>query len=71
MVLPTDVGYLTLALHAKSFQAFCVGSEYCPCLTGIQKNRQDKSLLYSRTFITNERYRSIQTCCRKDGLLYS
>jgi len=37
--LPTDLGYLALALHVESLQSSFIGSEYGPCLAGVHKNR--------------------------------
>ena len=39
VVLPTNLGYLAMALHVESLQATLNGREYCPCLTGVQENR--------------------------------
>jgi len=39
VILPTDLGYLALALHVESLQSSFIGSEYGRCLAGVQKNR--------------------------------
>jgi len=39
VILPiTHLGYLALALHVESLQTSFIGSEYGPCLAGVQKN---------------------------------
>ena len=38
MILPTDLGYLALALHAESLQSSFIGSEYGPCLSSFNSS---------------------------------
>jgi len=55
MVLPADLHNLALALHMERFQTLCVSGKYGPCFTGVKKNG------YTRIFVGEERYRSVQT----------
>jgi len=45
VILPTDLGYLALALHVESLQSSFIGSEYGPCLAGVNDNDNHKSLM--------------------------